>query len=254
MSRTKLKPQSMLAILREVRAGTGERRPLVVDGARELVPLLVRELREGGDPSAVREGGNAEGALALVWIGKPDHERLRAASSAGVPIIGVTDGESLPYVLDTCLVLVEAGLGLPVDEVVRVVARRLGARGTALASRLPRLREAIVDELIRRSALQNAAIGAAVWVPGADLPALTLNQIRLVLQIAHAYGKEVDSSRLPDLVGVVGAGLGLRAVARRLVRRAPVATWASRGAVAYAGTVSVGEAARRRFALAEPAL
>jgi uncharacterized protein (DUF697 family) len=244
-----LKPQSVLALLREVRAGA-EFRPIVVDGARELVPLLARELRAGGDVAAVREGGSAEAAAALVWIGKPDNDRLRTASMARVPIVGVTDGESLPYVLDTNLVFVGAGEGLPVDEIVRVLARRLGGRATALAARLPVLRDAIVDELIRTTARRNASLAAAAWVPGVDMPALTLSQIRLVLRIALAYGKEVDSSRLPEVVGIVGAGFGFRAVARQLVGRVPIASWATRGVVAYAGTMSVGEAARRRFSLA----
>ena len=51
-------------------------------GARELVPLLARELRAGGDLAAVREGGPLEGAAALVWIGAADEEVLHAASRA----------------------------------------------------------------------------------------------------------------------------------------------------------------------------
>jgi uncharacterized protein (DUF697 family) len=250
-TKEKLKPWSLLSVLREVRAGGDERRPLVVDGARELVPLLAGELRAGGDAAAVREGGSVDGAAALVWIGNSDDERLRAASLAQVPIVGVTDGSSLPYVLDTNLVFVRPGESMPVGEVARALARVLGTRGAALglAQRLPVLREATIDELIRSAARRNAAIAAAVWAPGVDMPVLTLNQIRLVLRIALAYGKEVDGSRVPDVLGVVGAGFGFRAVARQLVGLVPLAGWATRGAVAYAGTVSVGEAARRRFEL-----
>jgi uncharacterized protein (DUF697 family) len=78
---------------------------------------------------------------------------------------------------------------------------------------------------------------------------LTLNQARLVLRIALAYGQEVDGARLPELLGVVGAGFGLRTVARELLDFVPVAGWAAKGAVAYAGTKALGEAARRYFEL-----
>ncbi len=243
-----LAPRSLLSMVREARAGADDRRPIVVDGARGLVPLLARELRVSGDASAVREGGSPKGAAVLVWIGHPDVERLRAASLARVPIVGVTDGARLPYVLDTDLVTVPPGEPLPVEEIARALARRLGHDGTGLASRLPVLREAVVDELIRVVSRQNAVIAAAVWVPGVDMPILTLNQARLVLRIALAHGERIDGSRLPELVGVVGAGFGFRAVARQLLNLVPVAGWAAQGIVAYGGTKVIGEATKRRFA------
>jgi uncharacterized protein (DUF697 family) len=86
-----------------------------------------------------------------------------------------------------------------------------------------------------------------VFVPGVDMPVLTLNQIRLVLRIAVAYGEEIDNRRAAELVGVVGAGFGLRAVARELLDLVPVAGWALKGGIAYTGTKAIGEAAVRYF-------
>jgi uncharacterized protein (DUF697 family) len=248
----KFGPLTVISLVREVRAGRGEHRPIVVAGARELVPLLARELREGGDPSAVREGGPPEQAAVLVWIGKPDEAALRAASRAHVPIVGVTEGESLPYVLDTNLVFVRPGERMPVAEVARRIAAVLGELGTGPAARLPVIREAVVEELIRSFSRRNALVGAAVWIPGADLPLLTLNQIRLVLRIALAHGEEVDGSRVPELLGVVGAGFGLRTLARQLLDFVPVAGWVVKGAVAYAGTRAIGEAAGQYFGSVRP--
>jgi len=48
-------PMSMVALLREVRKAERDSKPLAVAGARELVPVLARELRVGGDPLAVLE-------------------------------------------------------------------------------------------------------------------------------------------------------------------------------------------------------
>jgi len=86
-----------------------------------------------------------------------------------------------------------------------------------------------------------------VFVPGVDLPVLTLNQVRLVLRIAVAYGEPVDNQRALELAGIVGAGFGLRALARELLDLVPVAGWAVKGAVAYSGTRAIGEAAVRYF-------
>jgi uncharacterized protein (DUF697 family) len=86
-----------------------------------------------------------------------------------------------------------------------------------------------------------------VFIPGVDMPILTLNQVRLVLRIALAHGQTIDNQRAVELLGVVGAGFGFRAVARELLDFVPVAGWALKAAVAYAGTKAVGEAAVRYF-------
>lgn len=252
MSKSKLGPVSLLKVVREVQQSAGGERPLAIGGARELVPLLARELRAGGDAGSVAEHGSPARAAALVWIGPADERALHDASRARVPIVGVTEGESLPYVLETDLVRLAPGRGLPVEAIAQALARVLGTRGTGLAARLPVLREAVADELIHSCSRRNGLIGAAVFVPGVDLPILTLNQLRLVLRIALTYGHEVDSSRLPEALSVVGAGFGFRTVARELLDLIPVAGWALKGGIAYGGTKAIGEAARKRFASGPP--
>jgi uncharacterized protein (DUF697 family) len=93
-------------------------------------------------------------------------------------------------------------------------------------------------------------IGAAVFVPGADYPAITLAQLRLVLRLAQAHGVEVGRERLPEILGVIGGGFALRGLARTALRYTPVAGFAVRAVVAYTGTKAIGEAAVRYFAAA----
>ena len=239
-------PLAVVKVARELRRGSAVVKPLGVAGARELVPLLARELRAGGRADAVVEQ-QTDGVVALVWVGPADEARLRAASRAEVPIVAVTDEASVPYVLAEDLVRVPAGQGFPVEEIVAAVARSLGEKGAPLAARLPVLRPAVCKHLIAGYSRRNALVAAAVFVPGVDLPVLTLNQIRLVLWIAVAYGEEIDRQRALELTGVVGAGFGFRAAARELLDFVPVAGWAVKGAVAYTGTRAIGEAAMRYF-------
>ncbi|HEY2326131.1 MAG TPA: hypothetical protein VGH52_01460 [Gaiellaceae bacterium] len=241
---TKLGPLALAKLLREVKPG--DTRPLGVAGFRELVPVLARELRAGGDASAVVEGGTKDVA-ALVWLGDEDEAALHDAWHAGIPIVAVTDENTLPYVLDTDIVRVRRGEGFPIAEIAESLAHKFGNDGMSLAARLPVLRDAVCDVLIESAARRNAMIAAAVFIPGVDMPVLTLNQARLVLRIALAHGQTVDQQRLPELLGVFGAGLGLRAVARELLDAIPVAGWALKGGVAYGGTKAIGEAARRYF-------
>jgi len=112
----------------------------------------------------------------------------------------------------------------------------------ALAKGYPPFRRAVCEEIIRNNARQNAVIGA-LPLPGADMPLMTANQARMVLNIAAAYGEELSLDRARELLGVLAAGLGLRALARQAVKLVPVAGWAAGAAIGYAGTVAMGRTA-----------
>jgi uncharacterized protein (DUF697 family) len=252
-----LKPMAVWGLLKEAKTTLGETGPIVVSGV--LAEQLARELGAGGAPGAVRAGGRVQDASVLVRVlaggtTEEDERELRAANVARVPIVAVqTSGETglyVPYVLATDIVVCPPGAGFPVDEIARVVAARLDLAATPLAAQLPVVRDAVCDHLIESFSRKNAVLGVAIFVPGADFPVLTLNQLRLVLRLASAHGVEVDQSRLPEILATIGAGLGFRAVARQLLGAVPVAGWAVKGGVAYAGTKAVGEAARRYFATA----
>ncbi len=249
----RLSPLAVWGLLKELRIAAADTRPLLVSGP--LAPQLAKELSLGGDPRAVRLEGRVEDVSVLVRVlaGAPteeDERELRAANRAGVPIVAVQTGTEVfdvPYVLPTDVVACEPGSGFPAGEIASVIAARLGEAATGLAARLPVLREAVCEALIDRFSRRNAIIGAAVWVPGADFAALTLNQLRLVLRLGAAHGIEIDQERLPEVLGTIGAGLGFRAVARQLVGLVPVAGWVVKGGIAYAGTRALGETAQRYF-------
>ncbi len=229
-------------------------RPLLVTGA--LADVLEKDLARGGSPGAVTSRGSVEHASALVRVlaGKPtaeDEQALRDANRARVPVVAVQTGTEtfdVPYVLATDVVACPPGSGFPVEAIARVLAARLGENATPLAARLPVLRDPVCDALIESFSRKNGVLGAAIFVPGADFPVLTLNQVRLVLRLASAHGIEVDQHRLPEVLGTVMTGFGLRTVARQLLGTVPIAGWALKGGIAYAGTRAVGEAARRYFA------
>ena len=248
-------------LMKELRASERDERPLVVGGARELARALERALVRGGDPAAVRVG-DPEGAAAYVYVvtgaEQEDERALKRARRARVPIVAVaadpvSPDVSIPYVLATDVVRVRAGEGLPHGAIARAVAVRLGEEAAPLAARLPLLRGAVCQRLVASFARRNAIVAAAVFVPGADLPVLARNQVRMLLRLDQAYGLELDTrARAPEVIAVVGAGLGLRTAARELLDLVPVAGWAVKGAVAYAGTRALGEAAIRRLESGAP--
>jgi uncharacterized protein (DUF697 family) len=256
----KLTPWVLIGLVKELRAAAEDTRPLQVSGA--LAAQLEKELARGAAPGAVRSAGRIEDAAILVRVlgGAPTDEdvrELRAAKRANVPVVVVQTGTEvydIPYVLATDVVMCRPGAGFPVKEIAAAVAARLGENASALAARLPALREPVCDALIARFSRQNGIIGVAVFLPGADFAVLTLNQIRLVLRLAAAHGVELDQSRVPEVLATIGAGFGFRAVARQVLGLVPVAGWIVKGGIAYVGTRALGEAAHRYFhKAAEPA-
>ncbi|HEY8316888.1 MAG TPA: hypothetical protein VIG35_08500 [Gaiellaceae bacterium] len=242
---------ALRALLKDVSGAAAK--PLVVGGARELAAVLRRELGRDAKPGAVRADGEPKGGAVYIHVlghePTPDDEAaLKRARRARVPIVAIaagplSDDVSLPFVLATDVIRLGAGEGLPLDEIARVIAGRLGEEGAPLAGRVPVLRRAVCERLVATFAKRNGVIGAAVFIPGVDLPVLTLNEVRLVLRLEQAYGLEPDlRERLPEIAATLGAGLGLRAVARELLDLVPVAGWAVKGAVAYAGTRALGKA------------
>jgi uncharacterized protein (DUF697 family) len=234
------------SLLKEISVSAHADEPLVVGGARALVPTLRAKLGVGG-------GDDPRGAAVYVHVWADDgfdEDALKRARRARVPIVAVVPEEidDVPYVLATDAVRLRPGEGFPIPAIARTIATRLGEEGAPLAARVPVLREAVAEELIASFARKNALIAAAVFIPGVDLPVLLRNELRLVLRLHQAYGRSPNPrERLPEMGATVGAAFALRTVARELLDLVPVAGWAVKGAVAYAGTRAVGEAALRRL-------
>jgi uncharacterized protein (DUF697 family) len=237
-------------LIKELNAAD-EREPLAIGGAAELARTLERELTRGGDPAAVRVGAPQGAAVYVHLVTGDDEAALRGARRARVPIVAVAfDDATLPYVFATDVVRVGPGERMPVDRIAAAVAARLGEGGAPLAGRLPALRGAVCDRIVASFARKNGIVASLrlLVTARADLPVLALNQVRMLLLLDQAYGLELDPrERLPEIVAAVGAGLGLRTVARELLDFVPVAGWAVKGGVAYAGTRALGEAATRRL-------
>jgi len=236
-------------LIKELDTAGRDRRPIAIGGAPELARVLERDLVRGGDASAVRIGAPAGAALYVHIATGDDEAALKGARRARVPVVAIVfDDEELPFVRATDVVQVGPGEPLPVDEIVEAIAAKLRDDGAPLAARLPVLRGPVCKRIVASFARKNGFVGAAVFVPGADLPVLALNEVRMLLLLDQAYGLELDPrDRIPEIVATLGAGFGLRAAARELLDLVPVAGWAVKGGVAYAGTRALGEAAVLRL-------
>lgn len=127
------------------------------------------------------------------------------------------------------------------------LADRLSGKRLALAHNFAFMRRSTAEESVKATAFQNAVIGVVAFIPGADLPIMTANQAKMLLQIAAAYGEPLGTERAKELAAVVGGAFALRAVARQLLGFVPGVGWAIKGGIAYAGTMAMGAAAISYF-------
>jgi len=132
------------------------------------------------------------------------------------------------------------------------IVRAAGDGAATLALRLPALRRAYCDHVVLANASQNAVIGAVVIIPGADMPAMTANQIRMVLKIAAVYGEQIGFDRALEILSIVGTAFVFRALARQALDFVPGFGWALKGAVGFTATVALGEAAIAYFEAGAP--
>ena len=109
------------------------------------------------------------------------------------------------------------------------------------------VRRPLALESVRSTAAQNAGVGLVVVIPGADMPVMTANQAKMVLEIAAAYGQPLTVERIKELAAIVGGGFAWRAVARQIIGVVPALGWAVKAGIGYGGTVAMGTAAIEYF-------
>ena len=190
-----------------------------VVGSGRAIPQSLLSAREHNMPTA-----------AVVWT---DASALEWSQVLGHPLRDTLAGPDREHLLRTVL-----GDWL---------ADNIHGKRLALANNFAFMRSAIALEAVKATAAQNAAVGAAPFLPGGDFPIMTANQMKMILQIAAAYGQPLSAGRIRELMAVLGGSFLFRATARALVGWVPVVGWAIRGGIGYSGTLAMGYAAIEYF-------
>ncbi len=187
-----------------------------------LAPLKLPILALTVDPDALPSGPSAPpapGTSAEYVVSALTREALR--------------GRLFPHLV-TCSKGVEIAVG-----------RRLPAMREAVAAKLTRdaannaLKVSIASAVVDHIPVIGIVLGA--FASAGDMVAITGIQLMLLLHVEAAYGKDPDLQRVWQILPVIGGGFGWRALARELSGFVPVAGIPIKGAIAYAGTIVVGE-------------
>lgn len=197
---------------------------------------------------------DVDAVLAIVSSGAPSlRESLAEARERHVPVVAVALGENRDLVSGRLgHPLLDTLVGMNAEELVddrlaEWLVDRLSSKRLALAANFAFMRRVIAEESVKATSFQNAVIGVVMIIPGADMPLMTANQAKMLLQIAAAYGEPLGTERIKELAAVVGGGLALRTLAREMVAFVPGVGWALKGGIAYAGTLAMGTAAIAYF-------
>lgn len=113
---------------------------------------------------------------------------------------------------------------------------------SAFANAFAFAKPAEVDQITRRTAFQNSVTGAVFFIPGADFPVMTLNQLKMLVLIERSYGYGFDKQMLVEAGGVLAVALIARTVARALCKRFPILSWPIKTASGYFVTLAMGKA------------
>ena len=139
-------------------------------------------------------------------------------------------------------------------ELAQVLFRELPEQGRLVLARVTRVR-ALQEELaiVLTRAMASVCMGIAfVPIPVADIIPITSAQVSLIVGIAWISGRQLDFKAAGEFLTGLGVNLGaafaLREAARALIKFVfPGAGGVVSGAVAFAGTLAIGTAARAYF-------
>lgn len=224
---SRFRPYTANAVLHVEVAEPGTK--LIVDPSADAVICLIGSGGASIAGSLAEARERAVPAAALV---------IAEESTASAELLGHPYRDTLSNLDAVHLVDIELGEWL---------AERLHTKHFALAHNYVFMRRAVAVERVKNTAFQNALIGAIALIPGADLPLMTANQSKMLLQIAAAYGEQLGAQRWKELAGVVGGAFLLRAVARQAAAFLPGFGWVIKGGIGYTGTIGMGYAAIKYF-------
>jgi uncharacterized protein (DUF697 family) len=148
------------------------------------------------------------------------------------------------------VMMVSAKRGTGVPELVQRITDLLPSALQDAFIAAQRADSTLKDRRIRALIYSKAGVCAAVAlapIPIADILVLTPIQMAMVATIGYFHGVEVSADRAGELMGVMGAGVGLREAARQLVKLIPGYGMVVSAGIAFAGTVALGETAHLWF-------
>ena len=202
---------------------------VIVAGASEIVGARAAGIRAVGVPVMVATNLPQIVSGLATAEGAPIPEGDLIAPEVEEPSLAAE-----PYALDDDL---RASLD---DRMGRWIVAACRDKRLAFAVAFAFVRRPLARDAVFSTAVQNAGIGLVPFIPGADLPIMTLNQAKMALQIAAAYGQPMGTDRIKEIIAIVGGAFACRTLARELAEFVPVLGFIIRPGIGYTATAAIG--------------
>jgi len=258
MVREELKKKVSVAVIAEPQVEVELISRLQLNALNEVFFATSNILNEVEKRTRIRQ---ADLALVVIWPGESDKElgrKVKIAKYAKEKLVVVTGNriddwlvENLAEVFhvsgeDVAFIPISSDGALETTLVPKILSKLKG-KEIAVAAAVPLFKDKVASDIISKTAKQNGAIGLAFFIPGSDMPLLTMNQIWMILRLSAVYNQELSAKRLYEILATVGGGFAFRESARQVIGLIPFGGWAVKGAFAYGGTIAMGQLAKKYF-------
>lgn len=203
------------------------------------------EVLEAGVEPAVEPSTDV---AVVVWGRSVPVDRLVSRfAEMSIPVAVLGDAPDGPSGVATGVYIGDEDSDRVIDRLGSWLVDHAEPKRLPLAANFAFMRRAVALEAVRATAFQNAMVGGLLIIPGADMPVMTANQAKMLLQIAAAYGQPLGADRIKELAAIVAGGFAFRTVARQVVGLVPGLGWAVKAGIGYSGTLAMGRAAVEYF-------
>lgn len=132
------------------------------------------------------------------------------------------------------------------EELIPAIIETSPEAALALGRNLPQYRRNAANKVVR-SATWLSLVAGLEPIPLVDIPILLGNQVRMVMRIAALYNEPISGKPTRELFATVAGGLVFRYLAEEAAKVVPFGGDLVSGAIAAAGTWSLGQVAIEYF-------
>ena len=194
-------------------------------GVRDQDARLIAKLRLGDKPL-------------VVALNKSDILREGADEAAA-------EAAARLHVTDVIPVSARTGENIG-EELIPAIIETSPEAALALGRNLPQYRRNAANKVVR-SATWLSLVAGLEPIPLVDIPILLGNQVRMVMRIAALYNEPISGKPTRELFATVAGGLVFRYLAEEAAKVVPFGGDLVSGAIAAAGTWSLGQVAIEYF-------
>ena len=128
------------------------------------------------------------------------------------------------------------------QQIARWALDSCKAKRTSLACCFKPIRDEYCRQIIEATTIENSALGIVKLFGAANMPVMTLNELKMVFKIAACYGRRINVERLAEASVTVASAYASRGLARAVPLKPKLLKRVRNASIAASTTYSLGRA------------